>query len=79
MENKKTKVIVGLSGGVDSAVALINLINEIDKIKSVNNFIIDLSYIDDIGIIDKYINNNKMDNTYIGFFDKKTVYKLKNE
>ena len=28
MENKKTKVIVGLSGGVDSAVALINLINE---------------------------------------------------
>ena len=58
---------------------LVNLINEIDKIKSVNNFIIDLSYIDDIGIIDKYINNNKMDNTYIGFFDKKTVYKLKNE
>lgn len=58
---------------------LVNLINEIDKIECINNLVIDLSYTDDISIIDKYINNDKIDNTYTGFFDKKTIYKLKDE
>lgn len=58
---------------------LVNLINEIDKIKDINNLVIDLSYTDDISVIDKYINNDKMDNTYTGFFDKRTIYKLKDE
>ena len=58
---------------------LINLINEIDKIKSIDNLVIDLSYIDGTDIIDKFINKDKEDNTYIGFFDKKTIYKLKEE
>lgn len=58
---------------------LVNLINEIDKINNINNLVIDLSYTDDIGIIDKYISNGKIDNTYTGFFDKKTIYKLKDE
>ena len=58
---------------------LINLINEIDKIKDIDNLVIDLSYTDDIAVIDKFINNENMDNTYIGFFNKKTIYKLKDE
>ena len=58
---------------------LVNLINEIDKIKDSINLVIDLSYTDDIDVVDKFINNEKMDNTYIGFFDKKTIYKLKDE
>lgn len=58
---------------------LVNLINEIDKIKNIDNFVIDLSYTDDIAVIDKFINNESIDNTYIGFFDKKTIYKLKDE
>lgn len=58
---------------------LVNLINEIDKIKDIDNLVIDLSYTDDISIVDNYINNIKIDNTYIGFFDKKTVYKLKDD
>lgn len=58
---------------------LVNLINEIDKIKDIDNLVIDLSYTDNIDIIDKFINNEKMDNTYTGFFDKETIYKLKEE
>ena len=56
---------------------LINMINEIDKLDCIDNLIIDLSYNNDIDIIDKYINREHMDNTYIGFFDKKTIYKLR--
>ena len=56
---------------------LINLINELDKIKDIDKVVIDLSYIDDISVIDKFMNNEKEDNTYIGFFDKETIFKLK--
>lgn len=58
---------------------LVNLINEIDKINTIDNMVIDLSYTDDINVIDKFINKDSMDNTYIGFYDKKTIYKLKEE
>lgn len=58
---------------------LVNLINEIDKIKSIDNLVIDLSYNEDTTIIDKFINKESMDNTYTGFFDKKTIYKLKED
>ena len=56
---------------------LINLINELDKIKDIDKLVIDLSYIDDISVIDKFMNNENEDNTYIGFFDKETIFKLK--
>lgn len=58
---------------------LINLINELNKIKNINNIVIDLSYTNDIDIIDKFINRDKIDDTYTGFFSKKTIYKLKEE
>lgn len=58
---------------------LINLINEKDKIQDINNLVIDLSYTEDINSIDKHINDEKKDNIYTGFFDKKTIYKLKDE
>ena len=56
---------------------LVNMINEIDKLSNIDNLIIDLSYNNDIDIIDKYLNKEHMDNTYTGFFDKKTIYKLR--
>ena len=56
---------------------LVNMINEIDKLSDIDNLIIDLSYNNDIDIIDKYLNKEHMDNTYTGFFDKKTIYKLR--
>ena len=58
---------------------VVNLINELDKISSIDNLVIDLSYIEDTSIIDEYINNEKEDNTYTGFFDKETIFKLKEE
>lgn len=58
---------------------LVNLINKIDKIKEIDNLVIDLSYTEDIDIIDKLINKENINNTYTGFFDKKTIYKLKDE
>ena len=58
---------------------LVNLINEIDNINDIDNMVIDLSYTDDTLVIDKFINNEKKDDTYIGFYDKKTIYKLKDE
>ena len=58
---------------------LVNLINELDRIKNVDNLVIDLSYVDDINVLDKFINGDIIDNVYTGFFDKKTIYKLKDE
>ena len=56
---------------------LVNMINEIDKLNNIDNLIIDLSYNNNIDIIDKYLNKEHLDNTYTGFFDKKTIYKLR--
>ena len=57
---------------------LVNLINEVDKLGGIY-LVIDLSYNNDINVIDKFINNDREDNTYTGFFDKETIYKLKEE
>lgn len=56
----------------------INLINYTEKLKDINQ-IIDLSITKDITIIDKFINKEQMENTYIGFFNTKTIYKLKGD
>ena len=58
---------------------LINLINNIEALKEIDNLVIDLSHTNNIDIIDKFIKNEYKENTYIGFFDKKTIYKLKDE
>ena len=57
---------------------LVNLINEIDKLEGIN-YVIDLSFNNNIDIIDKFINKDKEDNVYTGFFDKETIYKLKGD
>ena len=49
------------------------------KLNILDNLVIDLSYTDNISVIDKFINNESMNTTYIGFFNKKTIYKLKDE
>lgn len=58
---------------------LVNMINEIDRMDDIDNLIINLSYVDDVSIIDKFINREKMDDTYIGFGNTKTIYKLKGD
>ena len=60
----------------------INLINDYKKLNDVSFFLFDGSYISDeefINVIEAFINNKTIDNTYKGFFDKKTTYRLKGE
>lgn len=58
---------------------LVNLINEKEVLGDIDNLVIDLSYTSDSKIIDKFITGEKENNTYTGFFNKKTIYKLKDE
>lgn len=57
----------------------INLQNEISKIDEAIYLVIDLSFTDDVSIIDKFVNGEEANDTYIGFFNTKTIYKLKEE
>ena len=60
-------------------IPLVNLINDLDKIEDIDNYVIDLSYITDNSIIDSILNNNVEGTQYKGFFDIKTTYKIKEE
>lgn len=60
---------------------VINLINEMGKISDIDYIVLNSNNIIDDefnNIVDKFINHEKMDDTYIGFFDTKTIYKVKN-
>ena len=57
---------------------LANLLNKKEELNILDNLVIDLSYTDNYDIIDKYINNEKEDG-YIGFYDTKTIYRLKGD
>lgn len=57
---------------------LVNLINNINKLKDIN-MVIDLSYTDDLNTINKFINEEKEENVYEGFFNTKTIYKLRSD
>lgn len=57
---------------------LVNLINHIEELKDIN-LVIDLSSTNNIDIIDKYISKEKMENTYEGFYNIKTIYRLKGD
>ena len=60
----------------------INLINNYLKLENISYYLIDGSFMEDndfIKVVDNYINKVKQDNTYIGFFDVKTTYKVKKD
>lgn len=60
----------------------INLINDYLKLENISYYLIDGSFMEDndfIKVVDNYINKVKQDNTYIGFFDVKTTYKVKKD
>lgn len=58
---------------------LINLINEVDSLNSIDNLVIDLSHTKSDSVLDNFINNKREDSNYIGFFNTKTIYKLKGD
>ncbi len=57
---------------------LVNLSNKVHLLKDIDYLVIDLSYCDDKEVISKFILNRDTNN-YIGFFDEKTIYKVKEE
>lgn len=61
---------------------VINLINEYHKLNNISYFLIDGSFIEEdklLEIVDSFLDNKKIDNTYTGFFDIKTTYKVKKD
>lgn len=60
----------------------INLINDYDSLDNISYYLIDGSFIDDdkfMEVINLFLNNQKVDNVYTGFFDKKTIYRVKKD
>ncbi|MBQ2872799.1 MAG: U32 family peptidase [Bacilli bacterium] len=59
----------------------INLINYLDYLDSISYIVMNSNLIDDDEfnlMVDKFINRDKIDSTYLGFFNVKTIYKVKN-
>ena len=59
---------------------VINLINYLDELKKIDYLVMHSNNIADLEfnkIVDKFINKEKMDNPYIGFFKAKTIYRVK--
>lgn len=58
----------------------INLINYLDKLDNVDYLVMKSNKISDgefNKMVDKFINHEKVDDAYIGFFNTKTIYKVK--
>jgi hypothetical protein len=59
----------------------VNLINYIDMLDKVDYLVLNSNKVlnDEFNmIVDKFINKDKMDDCYLGFFNKKTIFKVKN-
>ena len=58
----------------------INLINYLDDLKNIDYLVLKSNKIDNSEfnrVVDKYINHEKSNNAYIGFFETKTIYRVK--
>lgn len=58
----------------------INLINYLDYLDKIDYLVLNSNGIDDDkfnNIIDKFLNKDSMDNCYLGFFNTKTIFKVK--
>ena len=59
---------------------IINLISKIDELKDIDYIVMRSNKIDDgefSKMVDKFINKEKIDDTYLGFYDMKTIYRVK--
>ena len=59
---------------------VINLINYLNELEKIDYLVMHSNNISDLEfnkIVDKFINREKMDNPYIGFFKTKTIYRVK--
>lgn len=59
----------------------VNLINYMELLENIDYIVINGNMVDNDGfnlIIDKFINRDSMDDCYLGFFNTKTIFKVKN-
>ena len=56
----------------------VNLVNEINNLEDIDYGVIDLSY-SDISKLDLFLNKEKVSNPYSGFYDIKTIYRVKKD
>ena len=59
----------------------VNLINYLDYLKDIDYLVMHSNLINDDDfekMVDKFINRDKMDDCYLGFFNTKTIFKVKN-
>ena len=60
---------------------VVNLINYLDYLSDIDYIVMNSNLIDNdefIRMVDKFINRDKMDDCYLGFFNTKTIFKVKN-
>ena len=58
----------------------INLVNYMDILKDIDYLVIKANMVTDnefIRVVEEFINKEKVDNPYIGFFETKTIYRVK--
>ena len=60
---------------------IVNLINYLDKLDKIDYIIMNSNGIEDSefnNMVDKFINRDKIDDCYLGFFNTKTIFRVKN-
>ena len=58
----------------------VNLINYMEQLDEIDYIVMNSNNIDSdeyLRMVDKFIKREKMDDCYLGFLDKKTIYKVK--
>ena len=58
----------------------VNLINYLDELDKIDYIVMNSNLIDDLEyelMIDKFINRDKVDSSYLGFYNVKTIFKVK--
>ena len=80
--NEEYPVLESSNGSIIYTSKPVNLINNLNEINSVDYIVMDSFNIDNgefMSVLDNFINKTKTNNNeYIGFFNTKTIYKVKN-
>ena len=60
----------------------INLLNKINELEDIDYLVMNSNLVDEkefTGLLDKVINKEQIDDGYVGFYDTKTIYRVKGE
>ena len=79
--NKEYRIVEEENGTTIYSEYPVNLINYLDYLNDIDYLVMHSNLISDDEfekMIDKFINKDKMDDCYLGFFNTKTIFKVKN-